>query len=445
MKKSVLLKKSENIYFIGAGGVFMSALIKHCLLLGKNVSGSDKERNEYVEELEKSGVKIFIGHDGKNLKSADMVVYSSAIGGDNPELVKARKLKIPVFKRSEFLAIILKDYTKVIAVAGCHGKTTTAAMITHVLKTAGESPTAFIGGVDNEFSNYLAGERKYLVTEACEYKKNFLDFKPDIAVITNIDNDHMDSFDGETDLINSFSEFSNGAIKIINSDDERSKMLADSDAVTFGIKTPAVVKAENVRKTEKGYAFTLVVRDKKAFRVRLNIAGRFNVYNALATFSVCLSIGINLNAAKRAVENFSSVKRRLEFLGVYKNKKIYADYAHHPSEIKAVLSVFDDKCLTVFQPHTYSRTKNLKKEFTDVLSARNTVIYKTYPAREKYDKAGDGYSLYLNLKKNSRKNVYYAKNEAALIKAVEKGDEETVVFVGAGDIYYIAKKLFARK
>lgn len=445
MKKKLNFENLGKIHFIGAGGIFMSALIKYCLVAGKKVSGSDKIKSDMTKELSRLGAEIYIGHSESNLKSADAVVYSSAVETDNPEILKAEKLKIPILKRSEFLAVILEGYENVIAVSGCHGKTTTTAMIAHALLCAKKAPTAFIGGRDYKFGNFLSGAKMYAVSEACEYKKNFLDISPSVAVITNIDNDHIESYNGKSDLINSFSQFIKPSVAVINADDANCKAVIRDGCITYGIDSPAFIRAENVRRGEGGYSFILSVNGEKKFKVKLNMLGKFNVYNALATFAACFALKTDLSAAAEALENFSPVERRTEFLGEFSGKKIYADYAHHPNEIKEVLSVFPKDCLIVFQPHTYSRTKYLKNEFTNVLKTRNTVIYKTYPAREKYQKEGDGYSLYLCLKKNSPNETYYAKNKTALLKIIRESSAETVAFIGAGDIYFTAKKFFIDK
>lgn len=443
MKKTAFFDKINTVYFIGIGGVFMSALAKYCIVNGKTVCGSDRERNDLVGELISIGAKIKIGHRADNLDSADVVVYTSAINKDNPEYVKAIESGVPVLKRSEFLSAILSDFSEVVAVAGCHGKTTVTSMITHALDNAGFSPTAFIGGEDKSFGNFLSGEKGVAITEACEYEKNFLDISPTVAVVLNIDDDHQGSYNGMQDMINVYGQFSRGAFSVINADDTNCAPIIKKGDATFGIERTADFKATDLRQGEKGYAFTLYVGGVKKARVRLSVKGRYNVYNALAAIAASVKLGVPIKKAVKAVSEFTSVKRRTEYLGKRFGRAFYADYAHHPSEIKQVLSVFPENCLIVFQPHTYSRTAALMEKFTDVFSDREVIIYKTYPAREKYDRAGDGYTLYLSVRKNNTK-VKYAKNVAALKSFIEKSGLKSVAFIGAGDIYGICKSFFVK-
>ncbi|MDY6367384.1 MAG: UDP-N-acetylmuramate--L-alanine ligase [Clostridia bacterium] len=444
MKKRLFCDIKE-VYLIGIGGAFMSAIAKYCVFHGKKVSGSDREKSENTESLKKIGVKIYVGHSENNFKSADAVVYSSAISDDNPELLKAKKSGTDIYKRSEFLGVILNDFKNVIAVAGCHGKTTTTSMLAHVLAESGKAPTAFIGGEDSVFGNFLAGDKAVAVTEACEYKKNFLDIYPTVSVIMNTDFDHVDSYKDENDLKQTYKKFSENSFKIINADDKNCAYLSNGKSLTFGFTDKAFYRAENLKKGVNGYSFTLTVGGVKKFRVRLKVPGRYNVYNALAAYAASQTLGVSPGIAKKSLENFTSVKRRTEFLGEYGNKKLYADYAHHPNEISSVIPVFSEKSLFVFQPHTYSRTKTLKDEFSDALKNVDCVIYKTYPARETYDSQGDAYSLYLSLKSKSSKNVFYAKNIKNLKRIIDDFDGTTVIFLGAGNLYFFAKKFFIDK
>ena len=443
MEKSAFFEKINSVYFIGIGGVFMSALAKYSLCSGKKVYGSDRENNGFTAELINLGAKIKVGHRPENLVLTDVVVYTSAIPKNNPEYVAAVEKGIPLLKRSEFLSLILSEYKEVIAVSGCHGKTTVTSMIAHVFKEAGLNPTAFIGGEDKSFGNFLIGGKNVAITEACEYEKNFLDIFPTVAVVLNIGDDHQGSFNGTDDMINAYGKFSSKAVAVINADDIPAASILKRGDVTFGIDNPADFTAENLRQGERGYSFNLFLRGVKKAKVKLSVKGRFNVYNALAAIVTGVKLGVPLKKAVKAVSEFTSVKRRAEYLGKYRKKKVYADYAHHPDEIKQALSVFPENCLIVFQPHTYSRTRLLMKKFTEVFLNREVVIYKTYPAREKYDRAGDGYRLYLEIKKFN-KNVKYAKNASLLKKSVKESGAKSVAFIGAGNVYEVCKSFLKK-
>ena len=318
-------------------------------------------------------------------------------------------------------------------------------MIVRALISAGESPTAFIGGEDKICGNFVYGEKRIAVSEACEYKKNFLDMRPAVAVITNIGYDHADTYKDINEVISAFSEFASRSLAVVNADDINCKKIIKEETITFGFSADATVCGKNLRKSLSGYSFTLYTGGKKKFRVNLKTLGRFNAYNALAAFAACYALKISPESVKDAIENFQAVKRRTEYLGEYCGKRVYADYAHHPDEIKEVLTVFPKNCLIVFQPHTYSRTYRFKEEFVKVLKNSDTVIFKTYPAREKYFAAGDGYSLYLRLKKESKEKIFYAKDISFLKKYIKESAAASVAFIGAGDVYAAAKKIIDKK
>lgn len=443
------LEKVKRVHFVGIGGISMSALAKYSLSLGLTVSGSDVCLNEQAESLKKAGVKIYKKHRSGNVRNVDLLVYSSATDKNNPEIKRAEKLGVTVMKRSEYLGGIVKDYPCSIGVCGSHGKTTVTAMITHALKEAGLNPVAFIGGKDKLFGNFLAGGNDYLVFEACEFKKNFLDVKPKISVVLNIDDDHPDTFNGMADAVRTFAEFIKGTVSVINADDSYASALKEGLSVRTGIKTVADYTAKRVTKNDGKYSFTLCKYGIKSGRIRLATEGKHNVYNALSTCAVCDLLGIPFKSVKIALEGFSSVERRNELLGSVGRTKCYADYAHHPSEINAfALSKGKGNYLTVFQPHTYSRTEKLMGDFVKSLKEKNPlVIYSTYPAREKYCFSGSAEKLYaeicLALKNNGETalgRVFYAENREKLFKILDKrSDADAIFFIGAGDIYDIAK------
>lgn len=451
MKSNILSENFKTIHFIGAGGVSMSGLIKYLLLQGKTVTGSDLSSNGRISELKKLGVKIYSKHSALNVRRADAVVYTSAVSRDNPELKAAEKRKIPVFKRSELLGEVLKNFSRSVAVSGSHGKTTATAMIAKILIEAEKNPTVFLGGEDLSFGNFRRGNGEIVIAEACEYKRNFLDISPDIAVILNVDDDHMDAYKDMSAMTKAFKTFARQSLAVVNADDVYAREVFNSSTVTFGIERPAVYTAKRVKRNEKGYSFTPYVNGRKIGKINLSIAGRHNVYNALAAFAVADIMKISFTVIKKALENFSNVKRRNEFLGSVGGVSYYADYAHHPKELQSFISAAGESgedFITVFQPHTYSRTKLLTEEFIGVLkNVKPLIIYKTYPAREKFDKDGSAEVLYEKLCAISEENRFFANSFEELKGIIEKisGKYTRVFFLGAGDIYDVAESLVKTK
>ena len=418
----------------------MSAIAKWLIKENSLVSGSDINKNDMFIELENLGVKIFIGHAKENILSndIDLVIYNSAINEENIELKTAKELNIPIVKRSEFLGGIINLYKNKIGISGCHGKTTVTAMLTHVFDKEGLNPTSFIGGEDNVYSNFLGGDRNFIIFEACEFKKNFLDFNSDLAVVLNMDNDHLDSYSSFDEIVKTYNEFSKNALLIYNADDKNCLKLQNQSFISFGIENKCMYMAENLKEKEGKYSFNLYEYGRNLGRICLNIVGKHNVYNALATIAVARKYQISFDKIKKALKEFTGVKRRNEFLGEFNGKKIYADYAHHPTEIKAVLKSINQDFLIVFQPHTYSRTKNLMQDFVEAFKeVENLIIYSTYSAREEYQKEGSAFSLYEHL----NKKVLYADNKDNLKDLIINCNKKSVMFLGAGDIYDIAKEI----
>ncbi len=423
----------------------MSALAKFLAVCGYNVSGSDRSRSEETDFLAFYGVKVYVGEDGsrKELLSADRVVYTDAILADHVELRAAYERGKKVCSRAELLRELCGEFENVIAVAGSHGKTTCTSMCAHILKYAAAPFTAHIGGEDSVLGNFYSTGKEYFVTEACEYKKNLLKVKADVAILLNIDNDHMECYQGEQDLVDSFRLYCSGAkTAFVCADDKRCLKLGDFPS--FGIKSSlADYRATQLRANGERYSFTVEEYGKALCRVRLNAIGQCNVYNAMAAFAAIRSFGFDEKEIAKGLETFTAVKRRFERIGSYRGASFICDYAHHPREIASTMVTAKGICkgnlYVVFQPHTYSRTKTLLGDFVKVLRPiKNLMIYKTYSAREHYDSEGSaqrlaqavGGCLY-------SENVYVLKTW--LKKTVQEGD--TVLFLGAGDIYYAAQYL----
>ena len=430
------LKKETKIHLIGIGGISMSGIAKWLLENGYKVSGSDINKSDMVLGLERLGAKIYIGHREENVLDANLVIYTSAIQDDNLEILKAKKLKIPLIKRSRFLGEIINLHKNKIGISGCHGKTTVTAMLTHAFNDGGLNPTCFIGGEDKVYSNFVSGKKEYAIFEACEFRKNFLDLKTDIAVVLNIYNDHLDSFSCFDDLVKTYNDFSKNAILVYNADDKHCKKLNNLSAISFGIENDAMYMAKNIKESDGKYSFNLYEYGKNLGKVELTVVGKHNIYNALATIVVARKYGLSFDKIKKSLKTFTGVKRRNEFLGEFKGKKFYADYAHHPTELEATLKNLKEDFLIVFQPHTYSRTKLLMDEFVRVLKNKDLIIYKTYSAREMFDLEGSAYALRKNLT-----GSFYAEDKEALKKLITNSNKKSVMFLGAGDIYDIAKEI----
>ncbi len=441
MKRYLNIVDYKNIHFIGVGGVSVSALAEYAIAHGVNVSGSDAFSSKRTERLAKLGAKIDIGHSAKNVRKADAVVYTVAIDNKNPEYRYAKNKNIPIFTRSEFLGAITDGYKNSIAVAGCHGKTTTTAMIATVLNCAGKDPTVFLGGDGLDFGNFRLGKSHYLIAEACEYNKSFLDIKPKISVVLNIGDDHLDTYGNLEGVKKAFNSFIQGSVSVINADDENSKELYNPCTVTFGIKNTANYYATGIKKEGKFYSFTLNANSMRYGKIKLKTIGEHNVYNALATFAVCDVLGISFYKIKQGLECFNGVKRRNEYIGEKNGVQFYADYAHHPEEIKSTLNAYNEngkQMLTIFQPHTYSRTKLLMKDFIKVLKKTSKlIILDTYPAREEFDEQGSAYTLYRKLLICGQENVYFAGEEKELFALINEHylESDGVLALGAGDVY----------
>lgn len=444
--RSDILNGKHKIYFIGIGGVSMSGLALFLKRRGFSVSGSDISANEYTAGLEKEGIKVYFDRECLNAGEADAVIYNSAISETNGELTSARRYGIPTYGRAELLSYVADCFENVIGIAGCHGKTTAAAMCVHVLQACSDSCSAHIGGADLDYGNFHLGGERYFVTEACEYKENFLKLHPDLAVVLNTDKDHLECYGNEEKLFSAYVEYASSApAAVVCGEDKLANQLPF--ALTFGIGKENDISAANVRSSGGCYSFTLRIFGKLFDRVRLNVYGRHNVYNALAAAAVAQFYGYPSSFIADGLRKFRGVRRRFEWMGKLYGAEIIADYAHHPNEIAAsirtAMEISKGKLFVIFQPHTYSRTRLLFDEFLAVLGkVGNLVIYKTYPAREYFDDAGSAYTL-----SKSLPNALYIESvremDIYLNCSLSSGD--VVLFLGAGDIYYVAEQLLRRK
>ena len=399
----MVLGRTRRVHFVGIGGIGMSGIAELLVNLGYEVSGSDQAMSPSLERLASMGVATQVGHAAGNVGPADVVVYSSAIKSDNPETVEARSRGIPVVPRAEMLAELMRLRIG-IAIAGAHGKTSTTSMIALVLERAGLDPTAVIGGRLRAFgSNARLGRGQHMVVEADESDRSFLKLSPIVAVITNIDREHMEAYGGFDDLQQAFVDFANkvpfyGAVIACLDDADTARILPrlTRRATTYGIEQPdASIGAVDVVLEGFGSTCTVVQRDTRQRpapaaplgRLRLQVPGRHSVLNALAAVAVGLELGVPFDVIAAALEEFSGAERRFEVRGVVRGITVVDDYGHHPTEIAAVLAAAraaaPRRIVVAFQPHRYSRTAQLMPDFAAALApADEVVLTDIYPASE---------------------------------------------------------------
>ncbi len=424
-----------KIYFIGIGGVGVSAICKYLLNLGFYCAGSDKTEGVYVSELRTLSVPVYIGEFPENIPYYDIIIYSSAINENNLELKKAKELRKVIYSRAEVLQMIISRVKYSVGIAGSHGKTTSTAMLTNCLNGLNLNPTSIIGGNDKKYKNLLFGENKYGAFEVCEYKKNINFITPYVSVVLNTDPDHLDAYGSDKELYGSYENFLNRATqKVICLDDNILKNYKSNNLITYGFNEKSNYFGKDLKSDNGKYSFTLIVNGKKNSRVNLSILGKHNIYNALSVIAVLNGVfGFKVNDFIKYIEEFTNVERRFEYLGNIKNKKIYADYSHHPNEIKAVIEtvkeVFKNDYFLIFEPHTYTRTKNLFSEFVNVLKGENLALYKTFSAREEYFYEGSSNRLAKEI------NCDYYEDFHVLINLSSNQNAQNIVVLGAGELY----------
>ena len=440
--------KKPKIHFIGIGGIGMSALAGICLGYGYKVSGSDLTENENIKQLKNSGAEIILYHSKENIKDCDIVVHSTAIKPDNPELMQAVKNGKCVLERHKFLGVIFNCYQKSIAVSGSHGKTTACGILTHILMEAQADPQILIGGNLKLIGGNFRNGKGCCLAEACEYKRNFLSLKPLVSVVLNVENDHMDYYSGLDDLMSAYNSFLQNTkpegYKIINGDDKICNMLNAGDCITYGFDQSNMCRAINIKKYRGKYSFTISYKEKE-INVRLSVYGKHNIYNALASYLAASAIGIEDSIIVKGIKSYNGISRRFECSGRLDGAAVINDYAHHPSEIKAVIDcakdIFKGAITVVFQPHTYSRTKALINDFVKCFDGCDSVILlPVYAARESYDSEGSSAALYEKLKMHRNSVIYLDSfNQAEMY--LRRNKPACVLVLGAGDIDKLAEML----
>jgi len=445
----------EYYHFIGIGGIGMSGLAHLLLKAGFSVSGSDLKENRITEELKRLGAKIYSGHKAQNISGQSVVVYSSAIKEDNPEITQARSLGIPLLKRAEALALLMRNKT-VITIAGSHGKTTTTSLVSYMLLEAGLCPTVAIGGIlKNIDTNACLGSGEFFVAEADESDGSFLCYQPKYSIITNIDREHLDYYHSFENELNAFKDFLKrtqecGFCLACSDDLNLKKLFLDyrQRVVFFGLNEPADICAKNIELNGLTSDFDCFFRDKFISRFHLALGGRHNISNSLAVIGLGLELGIDLSFIRRTLEGYKGAGRRLEIKFKSDKYLVLDDYAHHPSEIRATLEAVANlrgmRKIVVFQPHRYSRTQLLLNEFAECFEqADYLIITDIYAASEQPIEGVDAQGLLKRIKKyQPDKQVFYLAKEKItdfLLDFMRAGD--LVVTLGAGDIVRVADAL----
>ena len=446
---SEMLRDVSSIYFIGIGGINMSSLAHIAHRRGYRVGGSDRCESALTRRLEECGIEINYSHDRDNVKGYEAVVYTVAISPDNPEYSEAQRQGVPCISRADFLGYIMTAYPCRIGVSGMHGKSTCTSMFATVFMLAGSSPTVLSGAELSLMDGaYTLGDGEHFIFEACEYMDSFLDFNPTLAVILNVEMDHVDYFHSIDQIKDSFSRFAaitgTGGSAVYNCDDANVISALSSyggSKISFGIESESAdYRAVDIESDRGRYAFSVLKKGVPFCRVNLSVTGYHNIYNALACVAAADTCGIAPEDIEKGLSAFVGAKRRMEYKGSFRGAELYDDYGHHPTEAATTLEgargIAKNRLICVFQPHTYSRTAELFEEFTHAFDAADLVILSDiYAAREKDEGVVSSERLALAI---GEKAVYgkSIENTARLLRK-ELKDGDLAVIMGAGDIYKI--------
>ena len=444
------MQRVRKVHFIGIGGVGMSGIAEVMNTIGYQVSGSDMSEGAVTDKLKAAGIKVFKGHAAENVRDVDVVVTSSAIPADNPEVQVARARMIPVVPRAEMLAELMR-FSNGIAVAGTHGKTTTTSLVASVMAEGGLDPTYVIGGkLNSSASNAKLGSGQYLVAEADESDASFLYLQPMLAVVTNVDADHLSTYGGDFGL-----PFYGLAIVCV--DDENARKLLPKitrQVIRYGIEQDADICASNIRTSGLQSTFDVMLPGSEdSMSITLNLPGRHNVLNALAAIAVAYELGVEQEAIKTALRNFAGIGRRMQMYGDIKTPAgtitMVDDYGHHPTEVAATLQAVrsswpDRRLVVVFQPHRYSRTHDLFEDFTSVLADVDVLlISEVYAAGEQPVSGADARSLCAAIRQRGKVNPIFIEDidevESELVSVLQDGD--VLLTLGAGSVGRVASEL----
>ncbi len=454
----VNLSDFNKIHCIGIGGIGLSAIAEILLSRGYQVSGSDMRESEMTEKLMEDGAVIYLGHRAKNVEGTDLVIYSAAVGNDNPELARAEELGIPAITRAQALGALMDEYENSIAISGTHGKTTTTSMVSLILKNAEKSPTILVGGNLSEINgNVYVGGNDYFVTEACEYMDSFLSLKPKIEIILNIDSDHLDYFKDVEHIASSFDKFAklvpeNGAVIAYDANPFVKRVIENiPNAITFGLNESCDYYASDIDFDGEGMpSFKVNHGGKELCEINLSVPGEHNILNALSAFACCHILDVEVDDIVKTLTTFKGTQRRFDVLGkTMEGIKIIDDYAHHPTEIKATLSAVKNmkhnQLWCLFQPHTYTRTLALMDDFAESFGdADKIVLAEIYAAREKNIHKVSSKTLMNKIKEAApTKEVYFFKDFDEIANFVYNNAEsgDLVITMGAGDIYKVGEMI----
>jgi UDP-N-acetylmuramate--alanine ligase len=455
-------KKIKHIHFIGIGGSGMIGIARVLLKKGYKVSGSDITETHELKKLKKNGAKVYIGHDQANIKNVNLVVVSSAIDLKNPEIIEARKSSITIIPRAEMLGSLMKGYES-IAIAGSHGKTTTTSMVAEIFTVGLLSPTYVVGGkVLSTDENSDLGEGRYLIAEADESDGSFIHLQPDIAVLTNIDDDHLVHYDNNFEnLLNSFIRFSENVpfygYLIVNIDDKNIKKISkriSRKQITFGKSAQADYQILEPS-FDKGIHLFKIKNNEKIYKFKIQLPGIHNVYNAAAAIAVSMEEGVSLTAIRKGIHQFTGVGRRYEKhkLSINSLSKILIDdYGHHPIEVLSTIKAYKEefpkkRMLMIFQPHRFSRTAQLFNDFIKVLKKVDSLlILDIYAASEKPIKGIDSRTIVETLKQQGHKDVTYLKNHDDINDLIvkRKDDFDILITQGAGSISTVCNSIIKK-
>ena len=457
------LKQYKRIHMLGIGGTSMSGIAEILKQWGFYVTGSDANDSELLEKLKSNNIPVTIGHDLDSLRKADLVVYSAAISPNDPEMLEAQRLGIELMERSTFLGLITKAYKNTISISGTHGKTTTTSMLSVCFLEAHKDPTIQVCAILKQLQgNNIVGNSDYFILESCEYVESFLKFHPKTEIILNIDNDHLDYFKDLEHIKSAFVKFvkllPNDGLLVLNADDKNSVDLykyTNAKVVTYGIENEkSNFIARNITFDNNGFPLFDVYRNNTFYKsIKLSVPGMHNVYNALACIATCYEYGIDKEIIKTGLLKYTGAHRRFELVGSSNGAYIYDDYGHHPTEIKAVYNAMKKKkynrSWVIFQPHTYSRTKNLLNDFAQSLAGfDNIIITDIYAAREANTVGVSPNDLVkqINLNRVGKPALYMSDfDEIAKYIRDRVMPNDIVLTVGAGTVTTIGPKIIGEK
>ncbi len=451
------LKQYNHIHLIGIGGVSMSAVAEVLHNWNFFVTGSDCSRSKITDRLSSHGISVSIGHSTEFVEKADFVIYSAAIKKDDPELVCAKTNNIPIVERADFVGFLTRIYDNTIGIAGTHGKTTTTSMVALCFLEANLDPSVQVGGfLKGLGGNYRVGNSDFFILEACEYVESFLKFSPQSTIVTNIDNDHLDYFKTFDNIKHAFEKYVNMLPKdgflVTNADDPDCLNLRKhtiAHVITFGLKNDkANFVGRNIVYDKNGFARFDVYRNNSYYgEFKLSVPGLHNVYNALACISMCANYGIAKQVIKTALLKFGGANRRFEYIGSCGNMDVYDDYAHHPSEISATAKAMKNKTYrqswVVFQPHTYSRTKELLTDFAEaLLDFDNIIVTDIYAAREQNTYGISAKDLVNKIGEFGKSAKYISDFDdiANYIKG-HACPHDLIITMGAGTVFEVGRKI----